>query len=556
VCHTSGKPSKTDMNTLGTASKTCIGAICGATVDPFCVAKAPSNASITAPTVGTSVALGQSLTFTAAAATNPDGFPLTYKWVFSSGQANATGQSVAVPMSVSGAVTATLQVLNSVGMLATGVVPTRAVTVTAGGNQAPSASIGSPAANTTVAPGGTVNFQGSGIDPNNNVPLTYSWSFTGGSPASSTVQNPGVVTYSTAGTYTASLTVKDSLGLASVAATRTVTVSTAANQKPTATIGSPAANSTISKGGTVNFQGAGTDPDNNVPLTYSWSFPGGSPASSTAQNPGLVTYNTAGTFTPIFTVTDSRGLVSVAVTRTVTVSAAVNQRPTATIGSPAAANTSIVPGGTVNFQGSATDPDSNVPLTYNWSFPGGSPANSTAQNPGLVTYSTAGTFTSSLNVTDSLGLASLAVTRTITVSADSLKPVAVINTPCINVSVMRRGKVSFKGSGTGSTNLPLSFRWDFPGGSPSSSEVQNPGAVSYASVGVFKATLTITDKKGIKSLPASRLITVASPNQALPALGQCSVSNDEDNDNDNDDDDDDENDDKNLNTERSSKNDD
>lgn len=291
-----------------------------------------------------------------------------------------------------------------------------------------------------------------------------------------------------------------------------------------------------------------------MPLTYSWSFPGGSPASSTAQNPGLVIYNTAGTFTPSFTVTDSRGLVSVAVTRTVTVSAAVNQRPTATIGSPAAANTSIVPGGTVNFQGSATDPDSNVPLTYNWSFPGGSPANSTAQNPGLVTYSTAGTFTSSLNVTDSLGLASLAVTRTITVSADSLKPVAVINTPCINVSVMRRGKVSFKGSGTGSTNLPLSFRWDFPGGSPSSSEVQNPGAVSYASVGVFKATLTITDKKGIKSPPASRLITVASPNQALPALGQCSVSNDEDNDNDNDDDD--ENDDKNLNTERSSKNDD
>ncbi|MFZ4538044.1 PKD domain-containing protein [Propionivibrio sp.] len=448
VCHTSGNPTKTDMNTLGTASSTCTGTTCGATVNPFCVAKAPSNASITAPAAGASIAQGQSLTFTAAAATNPDGFPLTYKWVFSSGQASAAGLSVAVPMSISGAVTATLQVLNSVGMLATGVSPTRAVTVTATGNQAPSASIGSPAANTTVAPGGTVNFQGSGTDPDNNTPLTYSWSFTGGSLASSTAQNPGLVTYSSAGVFTASLTVKDSLGLASVATTRTINVSKVANQRPTATIGSPAANSTIVPGGTVSFQGSGADPDNNVPLTYNWSFPGGSPASSTAQNPGLVTYNTAGAFTP------------------------------------------------------------------------------------------------SLTVTDSLGLASLAVTRTVTVAAASLKPVAIIGTPCINVSVFPSGKVGFKGSGTGSTNLPLTYSWGFPGGSPSSSKIQNPEAVSYARVGVFTATLTITDRKGSKSLPATRVITVASPNQAPPVVGQCSVSKG---------DDDGESDDKKANTERSTK---
>ncbi|MFZ4626460.1 MAG: hypothetical protein ACOYNF_19775, partial [Rhodoferax sp.] len=97
ACHTSSGPSKNDLNALAVASKTCSGATCGAAVNPFCIATAPSNASITAPAEGASVALGQSLTFTAANSTNPDGFPLTYKWLFSNGQATATGQNIAVP---------------------------------------------------------------------------------------------------------------------------------------------------------------------------------------------------------------------------------------------------------------------------------------------------------------------------------------------------------------------------------------------------------------------------------------------------------------------------
>src|SRR6185369_8892938 len=64
---------------------------------------------------------------------------------------------------------------------------------------------------------------------------------------------------------------------------------------------------TITAGQTVSFTGSGTDPDNNLPLTYAWNFGGGA-ASSTAQNPGAVTFANAGTFTVTFTVTDALNL--------------------------------------------------------------------------------------------------------------------------------------------------------------------------------------------------------------------------------------------------------
>jgi hypothetical protein len=91
-------------------------------------------------------------------------------------------------------------------------------------NQRPTAIINTPASNVTIAPGGTVNFSGSGTDPDGTI-SAYAWTFPGGSPSSSSVANPGVVTYATTGTYTASLTVTDNGGLTSASpATRTITV--------------------------------------------------------------------------------------------------------------------------------------------------------------------------------------------------------------------------------------------------------------------------------------------------------------------------------------------
>src|SRR5256886_7252730 len=76
----------------------------------------------------------------------------------------------------------------------------------------PTASIDSPAGDVLVEAGQSVFFSGSGTDPDGTV-TGYSWSFPGGNPGSSNVATPGNVTYSTPGTFVATLTVTDDAGL-------------------------------------------------------------------------------------------------------------------------------------------------------------------------------------------------------------------------------------------------------------------------------------------------------------------------------------------------------
>ncbi len=82
------------------------------------------------------------------------------------------------------------------------------------GNHAPESAITLPTANVTISPGASVNFSGSGSDPENNQPLTYLWNF--GDPAipSARVKDPGLVRFNTAGTYVVSFTAVDALGRA------------------------------------------------------------------------------------------------------------------------------------------------------------------------------------------------------------------------------------------------------------------------------------------------------------------------------------------------------
>jgi PKD repeat protein len=199
-------------------------------------------------------------------------------------------------------------------------------------------------------------------------------------------------------------TVTDSLGLSdSTPDSRVITVNQppVTNQEPNGVIDSPGTNVTITAGQSVNFTGTGTDPDNNLPLTYLWDFGGGA-TNSTAEDPGAVTFNTSGTYTVTFTVTDSLGLSdSTPDTRAITVN--VNQVPNGTIDTPSG-DVTITAGQSVNFTGTGSDPDNNLPLTYLWDFGGGA-TNSTQEDPGNVTFNTAGIYTVTFTVTDSLGLA-------------------------------------------------------------------------------------------------------------------------------------------------------
>ena len=84
-----------------------------------------------------------------------------------------------------------------------------------------------------------------------------------------------------------------------IAATADFTVSTA-GASPSAAFKSSSYG--VAPGGTINF----TDQSFYSPTSWSWSFPGGTPSSSTVQNP-TVTYNSAGTYDVSLTVSNANG---------------------------------------------------------------------------------------------------------------------------------------------------------------------------------------------------------------------------------------------------------
>ena len=130
----------------------------------------------------------------------------------------------------------------------------------------------------------------------------------------------------------------DSAGVPSTA--RFIQLTQYSTAPPVGAIAAPSSDVTISAGSAVTF---GTS---TIASKYSWVFPGGSPATSTAQNPGNVTFPNAGTYQVSLTVIDSSGNSDPSPdTRTITV------LPTTpdfsiTVG-PAAQE--VVPGGSTAF---------------------------------------------------------------------------------------------------------------------------------------------------------------------------------------------------------------
>lgn len=150
-------------------------------------------------------------------------------------------------------------------------------------------------ANSTAIPvGGTVNF----TDLSTGAPTSWSWSFTGGTPATSTVQNPTGIQYNTAGIYTVSLTASNGTGSDTETKVNYITVG---DPPPVANFTANVTN--IPVGGSVNF----TDLTAGNPTSWSWTFNGGTPASSTVQNPSGIVYNTAGVYTVSLTATNIGG---------------------------------------------------------------------------------------------------------------------------------------------------------------------------------------------------------------------------------------------------------
>ncbi len=237
--------------------------------------------------------------------TDADGDPLAYSWDFDDG-ATSLRQSPDHTYLQPGTYMATVTVTDPEG--ATGTAAVEVIVTNPPGNQPPAVeAAGDPLAG---KPPLAVQFSANGTDPDNDA-LTYAWDF--GDGGRSLVQNPSH-TYTTAGNYTATVTVTDSRG---GTATDTVVV-TVGNQAPIVN-GFQAAPASGTAPLNVTFTAAASDADGDA-LQYRFDFGEGKPTKWSTSPTATHRYTKAGVYTVTVTVRDADGAtatetVQVTVTR-------------------------------------------------------------------------------------------------------------------------------------------------------------------------------------------------------------------------------------------------
>ena len=335
----------------------------------------------------------------------------------------------------------------------------------------------------------TVTF--TGTTDTNPATDSWQWYFEGGSPEVSTDATVDVL-YEQVGSFDVTLIVSNGVGYDTLVVPDMVQITAI---PPVADF---SASTTV---GDMPLEVQFTDASTNAPTSWSWEFPGGTPATSTAQNP-LVVYEEPGLYSVTLTVTNAAG--SDVKTRT---SYILVERPELI-----ADFTSTDPSGSISHSVQFTDASAGLPVAWEWTFEGGTPATSTAQNPS-VTYDQIGDYDVKLVVTNEIGDKD-SITRVNYVNALPQPPV-----PDFTVSATA-GSAPFVVNFTdNSTNDPTSWLWEFPGGVPSTSSEQNP-TVTYSLAGTYSVTLTATNEGGSTTVTADELIDVT----VIPPVTDFSVS--------------------------------
>ena len=473
----------------------------------------------TVPNVGfSSVVNGLTVTFT-----NTSTGATSYFWDFGDGN-NSSDANPVHTYAVGGVYEVELTATNSCGNTVTTNTVTMVLPPVAAFTASPSSGCGPLTVEFTNASTGAA---------------TYSWSFPGGSPSTSTATNV-TVTYATPGNYTAVLTATNAGGSNSI--TQAIDVLTV----PTATFASSVNGATVqfdnTTAGATSYSWAFGDGNSSTledpthtyasdgvyqvvltatndcgtstftqtvtiatpptagfnasvqtgcaPLTvqfnntssanastYAWQFPGGSPSSSNQANPTVV-YAAAGQYSVILTVSNAAGSNTVTQTNYITVTTV-----------PATVFSAAVNGYTANFTNATSGATS-----YQWNF--GDGGTSVEPNPSHV-YSNAGTYTVVLTATNACGTSTS--TQVVTIVAP---PVAAFTASPI--SGCDSLTVQFTNTSAGN---PTTFAWQFPGGSPSTSTLENP-TVFYASPGVYSVLLTATNSAGSGSVTQTNYVVV------------------------------------------------
>lgn len=370
--------------------------------------------------------------------------------------------------------------------------------------------------NTNIAAGATVIFTDGSFSQN---PISYEWSFEGGNPSTSTAQNPSVV-YSNVGSFDVTLTITDGIETRTLNKENYIVVT---NQHlmqngSFAVCGA----SFYDTGGPNAGYGSGED----LTMTFTPATTGAALTVAFTEfdvevNSGcnydyLQIYDGSSTSSPLlgkfcgtslpgpFTSTAADGALTFKFHSDVSVTGngwAATIECEGGIAAPVADfeadETTVVKGASVTF----TDLSTNAPTSWTWTFEGGSPSTSTAQNP-TVTYNEAGTYDVTLIATNEGGNDVETKVNYITVTPMPTPPVADFEAD--NTNIGENFVIHFTDL---STNTPTSWEWTFEGGEPAASTEQNP-SVTYNIAGSFDVSLSVTNEFGNDYMMKNDYITV------------------------------------------------
>lgn len=325
--------------------------------------------------------------------------------------------------------------------------------------------------NTTVCAGSTIQF----TDQSTFFPTNWNWSFPGGTPSSSTQQNPAV-TYNTAGTYNVSLIVFNAAGSDTLSNLNYITINALPN------VSAVSSSSQLCEGASATLTASGA-------TFYSWS-----PAAGLSSTTGSAVSATP-VVTSVYTVTGtSNGCTGAAATITISVSPSISinfgvVKPTCN--------------GSANGTATASPSGGISPFGFSWSN-----GQTTETASGLA----AGNY--SVTVSDSF---SCSVSGTVTVNQNAVLASVVSSVSNATCNGQCNGQAAVSASGG---SLIYFYKWSISAGSQVTAAAAGLCAGSHS--------VTVTDSKGCTSVsfvtitePANGLTVSVSSTNATQTLPSC-----------------------------------
>ncbi len=473
----------------------------------------PDDPDLTAPSVAFS-----------AAAYDPAGHALSYKWNFGDGTPELTTDIPVASHTYAAAnlYTVLLTVSSSAGSAQ------RSIYVNMVVNGPP---VVSPLPSQTVDEGALVPFIAFATDPNSRDLLNYSWNF--GDGTGTVYGNPVSHSYATIGgnptSYTVTASVQDNHGNLGTATGMINVVPRGPNQVPNilAFSGTPNPATTTQD---VVFTLSASDPEGN-PLAWSIDFNNDKTvewATHTPQTrPGL---NQTFTATWRYATSGARITAKAYVddgisknqTQTYTMSVSWNDPPTlqAILATPSAP----IPTELVTLSSTSADPNGDV-LAYTWSYGDGrTDTGTTPPYGGTITtthaYDAAGDYVVRLTVNDGKGGTA---ERTLTVSVVEVNRAPTLTDITAPRYAHPGDLVSFSADADDLNHDDLNYSWDYGEGAPVNGTTSVPatitGSHTYTTEAEYTVTLTVDDTHGgIVSKSVVVNITAAPPTDTTPPV--------------------------------------